>query len=345
MLFLQCILKYMKKTIGIFTMCACLAIGNNLQAQSKQQHKQADVIVIEAEQNAEEKTVVEIINGEIFIDGKKVDASAKNGHVKIIKKKKEQIIDDGSFDNENTTDQNGAFANQGKAMLGVRTNEYKTNQGAQIENVTEGSPADLSGLKAGDIITKVNSTVINNPQDLVTAINSYNPQDKIDLSILRNNDEKQIAVILAERPSMANNRMGGGMQPMPFSMDDFFKNFGSDMNDLGTSFGNMRIWQNGREITNNEQGPKIGAEVEDRADNDGVRVIDIKENSVADKAGLKVNDVITTVAGANINNIDDLSRALLQAKNKKDIVLNIKRGTKAETIYLEMPVQLRKKDF
>jgi S1-C subfamily serine protease len=123
-------------------------------------------------------------------------------------------------------------------------------------------------------------------------------------------------------------------------MKTFEKSFGG-MNGGKSSF---RMFSNGKELTNNDA-PKIGIETEDRADEDGVLVTSVVKNSAAEKCGIKVDDVITSVGGNAIKNIDDISEALASMKNKKDIVVNVKRGKKDESLYLNLPVQLRKKEF
>ena len=57
--------------------------------------------------------------------------------------------------------------------------------GAGVEQVTSGSAGDKAGLKAGDIVTKVDDEPISSSESLVATIRGYRPGDKVTLTILR----------------------------------------------------------------------------------------------------------------------------------------------------------------
>lgn len=74
-----------------------------------------------------------------------------------------------------------------------------TQNGALITSSTgspivSGSPAEKAGLKSNDIITKINSTDVNETNPLSKVIRGYNPGDSITLTILR--DGKTVTVDL-----------------------------------------------------------------------------------------------------------------------------------------------------
>lgn len=64
--------------------------------------------------------------------------------------------------------------------------------------VVKNSPAEKAGLEAGDVITWINNEEINKMNDLADIIATYKSGDKITVSYLRDNQEKQIDVILGE---------------------------------------------------------------------------------------------------------------------------------------------------
>src|SRR5262249_56941218 len=47
-----------------------------------------------------------------------------------------------------------------------------TSQGMVVQVVQAGSPAAVAGIQRGDLITKVDSTIVTNQADLVSVINS-----------------------------------------------------------------------------------------------------------------------------------------------------------------------------
>lgn len=67
-----------------------------------------------------------------------------------------------------------------------------------IVGVAKNSPAAVSGLKDGDVITKINNENLSQKTDLSKIIAQYSPADKIQITILRNGEEKLIEVTLGE---------------------------------------------------------------------------------------------------------------------------------------------------
>ncbi len=72
---------------------------------------------------------------------------------------------------------------------------YPNNQGVAI---VKKSPADLAGLLSGDIIIAVNAIQINKDNNLSDLITQFNPGEKLNLTIIRNNQEKQVLAVLDE---------------------------------------------------------------------------------------------------------------------------------------------------
>ena len=66
------------------------------------------------------------------------------------------------------------------------------------EDVFPGSPAEKAGLKKNDIILEINGEKITKDNSLAEIILKYNPQDQVSLKILRNNQEKNVEIILGE---------------------------------------------------------------------------------------------------------------------------------------------------
>lgn len=62
--------------------------------------------------------------------------------------------------------------------------------------VVKDSPAATAGLVAGDIISWINNQEINKTNDLADVISSYKPGDKITITYLRDNLEKQVNIVI-----------------------------------------------------------------------------------------------------------------------------------------------------
>jgi len=78
--------------------------------------------------------------------------------------------------------------------LGIRLGSREN--AAQIESVEPGMAADKAGLKAGDIILKVNDKAIGSPRQLGETVRSYMPGEKVALLVKRGSEELAIQAIL-----------------------------------------------------------------------------------------------------------------------------------------------------
>ncbi|MFH8368056.1 trypsin-like peptidase domain-containing protein [Streptomyces sp. NPDC018031] len=67
------------------------------------------------------------------------------------------------------------------------------------EAVIPGGPADQAGLKSGDVITKLDDTVIDSGPTLISEIWTHQPGDKVTLTYERNGKESTVQLTLGER--------------------------------------------------------------------------------------------------------------------------------------------------
>jgi putative serine protease PepD len=70
--------------------------------------------------------------------------------------------------------------------------------GALVQSVTASSPAAKVGLQQGDVITKIGNKSVNTSDDVVSAVQSANVGDKLDITYTRNGQQKTATVTLAE---------------------------------------------------------------------------------------------------------------------------------------------------
>jgi serine protease Do len=87
---------------------------------------------------------------------------------------------------------------------------------AQIEEVHPNTAAQKVGLKAGDVIKKVNGKEIKTSDELVETIKSYLPGQKVELVIERNGKERSFSATLGSRSQLEHgeraefqNSLGG----------------------------------------------------------------------------------------------------------------------------------------
>jgi serine protease Do len=73
--------------------------------------------------------------------------------------------------------------------------------GALITSVSNGSPADEAGLKAGDVITKMDNESISTSDDLVSAIESRQIGDQVEIVYYRGDGQELTSLTLEGSPS------------------------------------------------------------------------------------------------------------------------------------------------
>jgi S1-C subfamily serine protease len=85
--------------------------------------------------------------------------------------------------------------------------DLPVDQGALVQKVTNGSPADKAGLKAGsqsgrgaDAIVSVDGKSVSSAQDVVDAVGAKKPGDTISIEYYRGKDKHTANVKLGERP-------------------------------------------------------------------------------------------------------------------------------------------------
>ena len=96
------------------------------------------------------------------------------------------------------------------AFLGVETETleeqlaeyFEVESGALVEEVEDDSPAEKAGIKAGDVIVKIDDDEIESTRDLVKAIRSHDPETEVTVEVVRKGKNKKFNVTLAEKSSV-----------------------------------------------------------------------------------------------------------------------------------------------
>ena len=87
------------------------------------------------------------------------------------------------------------------AYIGIGTGESPGTTGALVGSVTAGGPAQSAGLKAGDVVTAIEGKKITGSGDLVSAIASHSPGDRIEITVRRGSDTKTVTATLGTQPA------------------------------------------------------------------------------------------------------------------------------------------------
>jgi len=232
------------------------------------------------------------------------------------------------------------------AFLGVITEP--TEGGAQINEVSEGSPAEKAGLHKGDIITNVNDQKITGPADLYETIGKFKPSDKVQVTILKNGVRSNLTVELAKNKNTNTPKVFNFSVPNngPFTLEDARPNAPSDRGRGTQRFGFElpQIQEFNRLFPMNEK-PKLGISVEDIEDSEGVKISSVNENSPAAKAGLKENDIITQINDKKVKDVDGVKPIFKLATEGTVFKFNITRNGKNSIIEVRMPKKIKTADL
>ena len=96
------------------------------------------------------------------------------------------------------------------ARLGVTVSNVATTtdslvtDGAQIGDVNQGSAAAEAGLQNGDVITKIDDTLITSSDSLVATVRSYRPGDEVEVTYERDGDEATTSLTLDSDADSSN---------------------------------------------------------------------------------------------------------------------------------------------
>ena len=92
-------------------------------------------------------------------------------------------------------------------------------EGAYIYSVEEGGAADRAGLRAGDIITKIDDIAIGELGDITAALKSYTAGDTVTITYYRNNQEQTAQLTLDSVPE-ENQTIQQSETQLPSSSDN-----------------------------------------------------------------------------------------------------------------------------
>jgi serine protease Do len=335
-------MKYFFKVTAVVALTGFLSIGAIAQQDNdKIKTDDNEEIIIRKKGDKDTKVTVEIKDGEVKVNGKPL-SEFKDDNVDISKRRAGAMVrayttprspfrgSVQSFDQLDSIYRNDMSSmnmrlnmttNSNKALLGVTTE--KSDNGVKINSVTKGSAAEKAGLKENDVITKVDETVVNSPEDLTKAIGKFKPEDKTVITYKRDNKEQKATVSLGKR-SEATTLYGG-------DYNDIYKDLFLDKTRPGIeSYGFARGGN-----------PRIGIKAQDTEEGKGVKVLDVDDASNAQKAGIKEGDIITEFDGKAVNSATELADAAREARDKNSMKVTLNRNGKSQELEIKIPKKLK----
>ena len=212
--------------------------------------------------------------------------------------------------------------NENKALLGVFTE--KNEKGAIIREIMKGTPAEKAGLKADDIITAINGVAINSAEELTQEVGKYTPDTKITITYLRNQQTENTTAILATNNRDANRNFQF-KDTVEFNIDDMFKMLPPDRNEWAPKPRKLQL----------------GVGIQDMENSKGVKITSVTENSPAALAGIKKDDVLLSVNGTALTDINDLRKMLNNSKEGDKWKIEYERANKKSNTEVVFPKKLK----
>src|ERR1051326_550278 len=168
--------------------------------------------------------------------------------------------------------------------------------GALVQSVEPGKPADMAGIKQGDIVTALDGRKISNNRELIDYISYLPVGSTVKITVLRNGQPMTLTAKTATRPDESESA----------DENENHNESGPTRNKLGMSV--QELTPQARQMYS----------IDDSVHN-GVVVTNVKEVSAAGDVGLTEGDVITEVQGQAIHNVDEFRAAIDRAKSGSTI--------------------------
>jgi serine protease Do len=213
----------------------------------------------------------------------------------------------------------------GGTYLGVSLAEIDANRakelklredyGVEITRVEEGSPAEKAGVKPGDVVQEYNGQRVEGMEQFGRMVRETPSGREVKLTISRDGASQTLAATLASR------KVRGLPENFHFEMPEI------RMPDIPQIYTTLRTARLGVEAES------LSAQLAEYFGvKEGVLVRSVRENTAAQKAGIKAGDVITKVDGMAVTSPSELSGAVRSASSKKTYAVELTRERKSQAV-------------
>ncbi len=90
---------------------------------------------------------------------------------------------------------------EGESLMpqGQLADFFGVQDGVLVKSVIKNSPAERAGLKAGDVITRVDDSKVATPREITSVLRSNRTKSTFNLTVVRNKKEMPLSVTLPDR--------------------------------------------------------------------------------------------------------------------------------------------------
>ncbi len=202
------------------------------------------------------------------------------------------------------------------------------NRGEIVQIVSDDSPAEDAGLRAGDIIVGVNGQEVSSDQTVSFLVANIDPGETVPIEVLRNGSSVTINTTLGKRPSEAELAQ---QQQESFDPDAEEPMDPNEMDDVIAEKLGLQV----RELT-----PQIARSLGVGEDTEGLVIGAVDPNSDAGRKGLRRGDIILSANYQAVTTIAALREQVSSAEsaNRDAVLLRIQRRGAPPRF---LPVRLR----
>ena len=184
---------------------------------------------------------------------------------------------------------------------------------AQVTNITEGSAADDADLEVNDIIVAVEGQELQDANQLRTIVGNMRPGERVDLTVVRDDDERNVSVTLGVRPDDLN-----GQAETPTRDEE-------DTESGAEALGLLRLQTVTPEIIRN-------MDLED-TDVEGVIILEIDRNSAAYReAELRRGDIIVEIDRDRVDSRSEFLDIYRSIDNGESFLVRVLRPQNGEFV-------------
>ncbi len=185
--------------------------------------------------------------------------------------------------------------------------KFGVEKGVLVADVIEESPAETSGIQAGDVVQKVNGKEVSSPLELKNEVLKTEIGKPITLTLIRGGKKIEITITPTEKPEEIT----------------LTKKEAVEEELLGIAV---------RGLT-----PDLRQKYDIEEDEEGVVITEVKEDSPAAQVGLNSGDVIKEVNRNPIEDLDDFKAAMKEVDPGDVVLLRVRHGP--WTMFVTLPTR------
>ena len=190
--------------------------------------------------------------------------------------------------------------------------------GVIVSSVTPKGPAAEGGLKANDVIRKIDGNLVKNNPDLLAMIASRKPGETVKLEIVRGGETMKLDVTLTTRPVK-------------------FESEGEDVEPQSDDGSASPVTGEGLGIKVRQVPVMYRQQFHLKPDGPGVMIIAVDPTSDAAEEGLAPQQIITSIDDNPIKSIADWNRVVKGLKPGATVKVDVDLGTRTEMLFLTVP--------